>query len=490
MKKNALFGMLIALFSFLSVSCSHDSRSMARYLYQRGAMQDEYTHIDSAIFYMERARRAAIAAGDDSTHHDAAVYLAYLNNVSAHPNLAIRYAREAIQISDRNGNARWKGNDYLQLSGAYYGKGLIDSSDYYIRKTLHYVKYQRRSELPDFLNNIAVSYLRQNATDSARSLLMRSLAIRPTEHAYYLLAESYQADGKKDSAEMMWRKALRGNDLYLRSRISSAYAEWLRKQGDYRRSAEMQSQAMALKDSLDSRDLGGTALTANNALDISYIEQRQHRWTIFFSVVLAVLAAVAAGLLVYSRRKALRARRVSRSAETLQGQMVAMETQMESLRAEIASLQEQRDSHDRSARQLEATLKAKTQCLCELERQHSETDRELRQLRQRVQRMENEMEERLRTGRRLHESLECGGNATQWNKHEMDCFVQYYALTNPEFGSDMEAHYNSLSPTLAMMLVLNDMGYDAERVQATLGMSAGAYRTAKSRLNSRRSETK
>ncbi len=459
--------------------------TLARYLCLKGAVLDEYENIDSAIYYMKRAERIASGIGCDSVLHEAAIYLSYLHNISGNPNLAIKYAGEAIAISEKHDNRQWRGTDYMQLAGSYYNKGMVDSSDYYTRKSQCFIKYQKRRDLPDMLNNVAVSYLRHGQLDSARLYLRNSLEICPNEHTYYLLAESYQMAGNRDSAEVMWGKAVAGKDPYLRARIETSYADWLRAQGEFQRSADAQARANALKDSLDRIGLGEAALTANSVSERMELEQSERRKVVYYCVLCGLLAIAVLALWIYNRRKSRNEKKLTESADSLQSQLEQMEQQMADLRSEISTLRRQRDQHDLNARELEQLVKGKTRQLNALEQEHAEKDREMRQMQSKLRKIESDIDERIKLGQKLMHDIENGGKASQWNKHQMESFIHYYSITRPECADNIGNNYKPLSPTLAMILVLADMGMDAEAIQNTLGMSTGAYRTAKSRLNSR-----
>lgn len=461
-------------------------RGHARYLYLKGATRDEYSEIDRAIFYMKGAVREAAACGDDSLRHDATLYLSYLSNISGNTNLAIDYAFQALSLAERLNNRSWEGQAYLQLSGSYFAKGKIDSSDYYINKLIPILEYQREYDLPDMLNNIAVSHLRQGDASMARRCLRRSLSIKPNEHTYYLLAETYCLEGRPDSARTMWIKALDGKDLYLQSRISQAYARWLQSVGEFEKASEMLSRSNALKDSLDSRGLGEAAMTANNVYDRKALEDVQTRHRMFYGAICVVLVIVAISLWSFSRSKSKKAATLTRSASSLAVQMAEMESMMEQLRSEIETLRSQSEQHNRDACELGIMVERKSRQLRSLEEKYAGKESEMREMQSRVKAMESERNDLMQIGKQRYAELAAGGKATLWNKRDMQLFIDYYCLINPGFGIRLDREYSSLSPTLKMILILEDAGRDAVAVQVALGMSPGAYRTARSRINAHR----
>ena len=447
---------------------------------------DEYNDMDEAVTLLRRSLREALSCGHDSIAHKANLYLAYLNNISGNHSLAINHALAALDIADAHGNPRWSGAAYLQLSGSYHARGMMDSSRYYIDRLIPLLPYQSRHDLPDMLNNIAVSRLEADDVEGARRYLDRSLKIAQNEHTYYLMAVSYQQQGRNDSAELMWKKALSGSDPYLQSRISQSYAEWSRGIGEYERASAALYRAQQLKDSLDSRGLGETAMKAHSDSERQDIEEAGRRRMILWIGICVLLVAVVIALWWHLRLRARRARSLSQSTQILSSQKAELEQQMEQLRTEIDVLKGQCDRHNQDAQELEKMVREKSRQLRALEQKHASNEKEMKAMSTQMHRMESHHDKVMDIGQRRHAEIMDGGRATQWSKNDMQLFADYYYLMHPDFAISVKEEYTTLSPTLALIVILTEMGFDQERIRDILGMSSGAWRTARSRINASR----
>lgn len=465
-------------------ACSISDR--ARFHFIKAVSLDEYTHINEAILLLRQSIMEATACSDDSIAHKAHIYLAYINNISGNHTLAIEHGISALEIARKHKDPRWEGAAFLQLSGSYHAKGMSDSSRYYLSSLVPLLDHQNRKDLPDMLNNIAVGFLEDNDLQQARHYLARSLRLQSNEHTYYLMAIAYQREGRQDSAEMMWRKALTSKDPFMKARISQAYAEWLKEGGNFEAAAAVMSNARMIRDSLERKGLGEMAMAAHTDSERREAEQHHNRLTLLYLIISGLLLIAVAALWICLRWKSRRAKRLSLSASMLSSQMEDMEGRMDELRAEIDVLHDQCERHDRDARQLEKMVNEKSRQLRLLEQKHACKEREMKVLSVQMQKMESHIEEVKTIGAAKHAQLLAGGKATQWSKNDMVLFVEYYSLIHPDFAVMMHDRYASLSPTLSTIVILTDMGFDSQQIKETLGMSDGALRTARSRINSSR----
>ena len=89
-------------------------------------------------------------------------------------------------------------------------------------------------------------------------------------------------------------------------------------------------------------------------------------------------------------------------------------------------------------------------------------------------------------GHQLYDEVMSGGNISRWNRKDMKAFCDYYAMCNPT--SQVLQDYNTykFTPSQYMLLVLQDIQLDDERIMHIMNMSEGALRTLRSRMASRK----
>lgn len=457
-----------------------------RELFLKAVTRDEFHDIESAVSYIMQSKRAADAIGDDSLSYASSLYHAYLCNISGNLNMAVNHAREALALAERTGKPAWTGAACLQLSGSYHAKGMLDSSDYYIDRLIPLLGHQEERDLPDMLNNIAVSLLNRGKVDLARSYLRRSIELRPHEHTYYILAALYGMEGDRASAERMWIKAVTGSDPVLQSRILRSYAEWLKENGEFERASDCLSRSQLISDSIGGEALGEKAMSASMLDERGEMERATWRGTALYGALCIGLASGLLTLWFLGRRKSRKVKNLVMSSARMKEDMDDMAVQMDLLREEIRSLREQCNSGSELRQELEDRVDRKSGELRELESRFSIKEKEMQKMRSIMERSEADRADIMKVGARHFLELKQGGTALLWNKRDIRMFRDYYYLVNPDFGCRIMNEYTSLSPVLNMILILGDMGFDGAGIRRILGMSDGAYRTARSRINSRR----
>lgn len=437
----------------------------ARVCYWKGSVACDRRQADSAYMWLKQAE-ALTEAGDSDPdrlrlRHDVELLISYLNNVSGNYTLATDYARRALAISSTLGDASRRGNDYLQLSGSFYHLGLPDSSNVYMDRLERIADLQKERDLPDMLNNIAVSHFQRGDTAGAKALLLRSLGIMPQAHTYYSLAQIYSREGRRDEGARMWDKALEAPDEYLRERITRMYAAWLQENGDYRRSAEMAQSADSLKALLEgSGNDGEKILILENDYQRRSLEGRSKG---LVAIVAAGCVAVVALLCVGWRVHMVRTRR--RHFRKQAGMAEILRSQAAAGRQEKAELE----------RQAASAMSEKERLHRELLSARSEMDRERRHRRMVTDK-----------GPQLYRQLLVDGKASQWNKADASLFWEYFSMVDPDLASQVDEEYEGLSPNSKVIVALMKIGRSNEEICRVLGMSDGALRTARSRIKARR----
>ena len=124
----------------------------------------------------------------------------------------------------------------------------------------------------------------------------------------------------------------------------------------------------------------------------------------------------------------------------------------------------------------------------ELERADRQHSHEAQELRRKIKKLKDEQNEILGRGQRLYEGIAAGGTTATWKKQDFEEFIEFYRVSHPEAVADAEDNYRRLSATNIFYLILRDMQVDDGDAQRILCMTAGAFRTMKSRVNARRTK--
>jgi hypothetical protein len=91
-------------------------------------------------------------------------------------------------------------------------------------------------------------------------------------------------------------------------------------------------------------------------------------------------------------------------------------------------------------------------------------------------------------GHRLFMELTSGGNIRQWTSADFKDFRIYYDCVDSTFAETIAQNYDQLSPNLYLLSVLEHLGKSDEYIMTTMGLTLGALRTTRSRLNQKQKD--
>ena len=91
-------------------------------------------------------------------------------------------------------------------------------------------------------------------------------------------------------------------------------------------------------------------------------------------------------------------------------------------------------------------------------------------------------------GHQLFMELTSGGNIRQWTSVDFKDFRIYYDCVDSTFAETIAQNYDQLSPNLYLLSVLEHLGKSDEYIMTTMGLTLGALRTTRSRLNQKQKD--
>lgn len=138
----------------------------------------------------------------------------------------------------------------------------------------------------------------------------------------------------------------------------------------------------------------------------------------------------------------------------------------------ISSLQESSESY--------------SQMLAELESQQTDNRREVNMLRRQIDKIQEEVMQRMQMGKTIYETLLRGERMPFEYKDADSYLIDYVMLFCPEKYKQWQQAYDKLTPRLFTYLVLSDMGHSDKAIQEILSISASSVRSIKSRMNARK----
>ena len=138
----------------------------------------------------------------------------------------------------------------------------------------------------------------------------------------------------------------------------------------------------------------------------------------------------------------------------------------------ISSLQDSSDSY--------------LQMLSQLESQQTDNRREVEMLHRQVDKIQDEVMQRMQVGKVIYETLQRGERMPFEYKDADSYLIDYVMLFCPEKYKQWQQAYEKLTPRSYTYLILSDMGHSDKTIQDILSISASSVRSIKSRLNARK----
>lgn len=422
------------------------------YLYKGYILQDLKKYKEAVIYY-KKAEEIATNIQEKELEIRIPAALGYLNNITSNHKAAIYYMKKAQKIATQYSNKAWIAYCLNCIGVTFNYLNEMDSARFYIKESIPYTDYMQQIEQPGLLNNQALFYWQNKDLDKAEKLLLKSISIKPTPHAYSLLAELYSTTGKKEQVDSMWAFALQEKDLQTKIGIMKPYSIWLEKKRRSQEAIKVSRQISQMKDSLTRLQQSETIKEVQIDYDWDLEKNKsQNKIIIFISILL--MATFAIGVIT---KQLLKIKKQKRAALTT-----------------IEASQQKIDDYAHKVDTLKKAERKKSRKISYL--QHKAT-------------MQKEgLASRLHKGKVLYEDILKGNTIAKWEKNDFENFTEYYLSTNLPFAKKLENDYTNLSKMYKLILCLMEMGFNNNKICKITNQSSNALSTMKSRINKKKIE--
>jgi tetratricopeptide (TPR) repeat protein len=427
-----------------------DKEKLASACYYKCMLMREFGKKDDAVIYLKKAESLAANIDNIVIKHKINQTLWQVNSESGNYNLALKYAKKAMDNSIRARNKEWIATAYMNMASVYSFLMQSDSANYYLQKYIPLIKYLPEDRKSAFVSGIGFYYYRIKDFNKAKQYCEQAIAMKPIAESYALLAEIVANEGQDEKAESLYTKAMDCSELFFKIDILQSYSEWKYRKGEYKKVGEIDRQINMLKDSLASQRRSETVHQLQVQFDNKMQAQRNKRYILITKVVIILLGlAIVISLITYWRR-------------------------VKKARKEIADNQKLLDAYHIKLQELAETCEEQT--------------KEVAQQRKKIDTMSKRQSEMLARGHDLYQQIAEGGNALMWHKEDFNDFIEYYRLNNLQFVRHLEDDYKQLSPSNKFFMILYNMGKTDSDVKKILNLTNGALRTARSRIKAKKKE--
>lgn len=416
------------------------------YIIKGGAIYED-GEVENAVYCLKESEQLLRKLNSPFLEYKLFGELTTINCQESRYFLALKYAQKRLKASKISRREEWIANSLNQLAVCYYGMHQIDSACFYINQCIPYVSILNKKGREIILNNIGFLNMHQNPSIASKYLLLAAKK-SPTVDTYDNLARLYARQGKEQQADSLWKKALKESNLKQRITILEAILHHKANTGKGENvTGPIKSQLLILKDSLSKHQEKNNIEKQQYEFDHQTAQQEKDfsisllwKGAVFLCGTLLALSI----LTVHIRRKG---KRTEISLMDKNNKMVSLQKEMEE------------------------SLKSK--------------DHKIENLQKKIEKQRKEIQKSANShvskGFMLYEDIKKGQHIRQWTKEDFFDFFACYQLMKPAFMETLIQSDLKQSPALILYCILQEEGWDKERIVACMGITVNTLRSYKHR---------
>ena len=425
-----------------------------------------------AILYCKEAEHLAKNANDIRLQCKISESLSHLNCLCENYQLQLQYAKKALDLSEIIQNNSMLAYAYHNISYAFAILGQYDSAYSYIERTLPYIKYVEDSCKVGFLTNIGLLY-KENNPEKAKDFFKQAITYREHTGALEHLADVYYAEGNKEEAYRLWKKALTLDSRYEKDNLIYSILSYDLEHGNIEEASKNLDEVIAIKDSmiyvLRNDTIKDLQLRFDHEVAMHEADKKlisTQRLLLGLVIVVGIMA-----FYIYYRRK---------KTET---QEKEYQMQLYSYTTEINQLKVNKDKTQAQIRDLESRKDVDRQRISELEEEINNAEIAIDDLQKDVKKLLDDKAPKLKKGRVLYDIIMDGGTILKWDRSDDIYFVTYYEAINYKFSNRIRKtkRVARLTPHNTIYLILKDMGIDDNEIMRIMVLTPEGLRSIRMR---------
>ena len=427
-----------------------------------------------AILYGKEAERMAMNTDDVRLQFKIAESLAFLNGFCGNNLLELQFSKKALALAQRVQNKNWIAYSYNRISFAFANLNQLDSASYYIEKTIPYIDYVYDPDKAVFLMNMGLLY-KDNDPQKAKDLLGKALQYDELPLTLEHLADVYYAEGNKEKAYSLWKKALtkNGGVGYVKANLIHSIISYDLEHGNIDNVSKNVDEIINIKDSILNKLKNDTIKDLQLRFDHEVAMHEADKKLLSTQRLLlgsAIVLVLMAFYLFYRKKKEEARQREHRD------QLYAYTTEIEQMTAN-------RDQALAHISELESNKEANLQKINQLEEEARNAETAIKKLNLSIQKLLNDAAPKLKEGKRLYDQIMEGQTTLEWTNKEEEYFNKYYAATHYQSYNRLRKmkRASKLSTHNMFYLILKEMGKSDEEVKHIMVLSPEGLRSIRSR---------
>lgn len=422
-------------------------QKLAEVYYYKSYRSGKDNKYPQAILFCKEAERLAVGSNNVRLQYKIAENLSYLNGLCENDLLQLQYAKKALKLAQEVNNGNWIAYSYNFISFAFYNLGQQDSAFIYVEKSIPYTNYVHDADKAAFLMNIGVLY-KENNRDKAKEYFEKALTYGELPELYEHLADIYFAEGDKDEAYRLWKKALTKDSRYEKDNLIGSILAYDIERGKLDEARKNIDEILSIKDSmlflLRNDTIKDLQLRFDHEMAMHEADKKlisTQRLLIGLVIVLGLM-----GFYILIRK---------RKEEALER---AHQMQLYAYTTEINQLKANQEDTERA-------------------------EKTIRKLNNKIRKLLDDESPKLKQGRMLYDHIMEGGTTIKWDNKDEELFNNYFAATNFHVYNRlrMVERVSNLTPHRMFYLILKEIGKDDKEIMRIMGISPEGLRTLRSR---------
>ena len=454
-----------------------NNQKLAEGYYYKSARSRINEDYPQAILYSKKAERLAYQSNDLHLQYKIAENLAFLNGLCDNARLQLQYAKKALAIARGIPNKRWMANSYSNISFAFSNLDQYDSVYYYIEKTIPLINNVSDSNKAEFLTNIGLFFKEDNPR-RAKDFFEKALEYNELPITLEHLADIYFAEGNKEKAYSLWKKALTisGGEGYEKDNLIHSIISYDLERGNIDNVSKNVDEIINIKDSILNKLKNDTIkdlqLRFDHEVAMHEANERLIRWQ-WYSGAIVIIGLLLIGLWMWKRHR-LKTVLTKRQIEiqSLILQVDHKKNEVAKYESRIAQLQSEQLKDNETKEELKVQIE-------ELTRQKEEAQTDFLLLSQKMQEWTGAEVEKLRQGILLMANVEEGKSVKHWSDDDLKSLVNYYCAVHPVFAKTIYKDYQNLSARQCLYLMLVDMNKTEDETSDIMGVAKDSLRSYK-----------
>lgn len=441
------------------------------YVYKsyRSRLEEDYPQ---GILFGKEAERLAKNSGDDRLDFKIADNLSFLNGLCGNDMLQLQYAKKALALALKVRNNNWILYSYNKISYAFYYLRQQDSACFYIEKSLPYIDYILDTDKAGQLMNIGLLY-KEKDPSKAKEYFIKSLACCEHPETLEHLADIYYAEGNREEAYRLWKKALTKDSRYEKDNLIHSILAYDLERGNLEDASKNLDEIIAIKDSmlylLRNDTIKDLQLRFDHEVAMHEADRKliNAQWLLLGLVLVVSMMA----LYIFIRKK---------KEEALQKEH---QMQLFAYTTEINQLKAVRDNAISHIKDLESHQEKDNHKISQLEEEAKNAELAIEKLTKDIRKLLDDESPKLKRGRMLYDDIMEGKTIFNWSYKEEMLFNNYYAATNYQSYNRLRKikRTEKLSAHNMFYLILKEMGKSDDEIRSILGLSQEGLRSLRHR---------